>query len=208
MKKFIATTIYLLLFAGSYFSAKANYTKDKDAEYTAIVKAWNDAHNNWHFNDLKKLYAERVLFYCNTVSRDECIGYKTSLATPTKIFIQKIVSEVSSTDFGKGVIKCEFTKEVIIDDKKAEYPAYIVLKEINDSLKIICESDEITDASFGFSLSREMFQANPKGNVVEMKTEATNKSSNVFWYSFASTGIIAIIALAVRRRNQKKTSSN
>lgn len=194
--------IGFLLF--TFTNLKAGYSPEKIKEYAAIVNSWNDAHNNWHFKDLESLYAEKVLFYGSSTAKLECISYKTSLASPTKVFIQKVLSEVKATDFGKGIIKCEFTKEVNIDNKIAQYPAYLILKETESGLKIVCESDEITDASFGFHISQDMFQPGAKmaENVV-VSPEASNKST-LFLYGGGSLALIIIIGLAAWRRNKNK----
>ena len=207
MKKTRLTFCLLLLSSLFGFNfLHANYSDDKLKEYTSIITAWNDAHNNWHFKDLENLYTDRVLFYGATMTKQECISYKTNLATPTKIFVQKVVSEITAVDFGKGIIKCTFKKEVIVDDKKAEYPAYLVLKETEAGLKIVCESDEITDASFGFELTQDLFQ--PKMDEGVKVTEPKEKGSKVVWYSLSAGVLILIIALTTKRRRKKNENSN
>jgi ketosteroid isomerase-like protein len=206
MKKIVHSFGLLLLTSLFGFnSLQANYNADKLKDYTALVNAWNDAHNNWQFKALENLYTDRVLFYGGTMTRQECISYKTNLATPTKIFVQKVVSEITATDFGKGIIKCSFKKEVIIDDKKAEYPAYLILKETEAGLKIVCESDEITDASFGFELTQDLFQPKKEGEAELAKPE--EKTSKAVWYSIGSAVPILIIVLAARRRKKKEGNS-
>jgi hypothetical protein len=206
MKKIIHSfSLMLLTSILGFNSLQANYNPDKLKDYTTIVNAWNDAHNNWQFKALESLYTDRVLFYGGTMTKQECISYKTNLATPTKIFVQKVVSEATATDFGNGIIKCSFKKEVIIDDKKAEYPAYLILKETEAGLKIVCESDEITDASFGFELTQDLFQPKKEGEAELAKPK--EKTSTTIWYSLGSAVLIVIIALAVRRRKKKEGNS-
>lgn len=185
----------------------ANYSPDKVQDYKAIVNAWNDAHNNWHFKDLENLYTDKVLFYGSTMNKKECISYKTNLASPTKIFVQKVASEIEAVEYGKGIIKCMFTKEVIIDDKKAQYPAYLILKETDSGLKIVCESDEITDASFGFELSQDLFQPKKEGEGTSAPVEEQGKSSNLLLYSFGSAALLLIIVVAMRMRKKKQENS-
>lgn len=181
----------------------AQVSPEKQKIYEGIIKSWNESHNNWHFKDLEKLYSEKVLFYCSTVSRQECISYKTSLASPTKVFEQHIASEIKYEALTDDLVKCGFLKEVFIDDKKADYPSYLVLKDTPDGVKIICESDEITDASFGFELSAAYFNSGTGEPVKVEAGEREKKSSGMFGYlGGGSAIIILIIALAARRRKK------
>lgn len=180
---------------------------EKEARYTAIVNDWNNAHNNWHFADLEKLYAEKVLFYCSTMPRKECIGYKTGLASPTKVFAQRILSKVECLALAPGLVKCTFSKQVIIDDKKAEYPAYLVLREDTLGLRIICEGDEITDASFGFKLTPELFN-NATGEPMDMEEGQTGERGMAYWKIAAPALLILIVAFAALRRKRTKEKTN
>ncbi len=196
----------LLLWANA---SDAQVSQDKQKLYEGIIKSWNDAHNNWHFKDLENLYSEKVLFYCSTVTKRECISYKTSLASPTKVFEQHIASDIKYQPITADMMKCGFIKEVFIDDKKADYPSYLVLKETPDGVKIICESDEITDASFGFELSAAYFNSGT-GEPVKLEAgEREKPGSGMFGYVGGSSAIIIlIIALAARRRRKKAREKN
>lgn len=201
----LARLCYIFVILSFVASASSQKASDPEQRYKSVVMAWNDAHNEWKFKELEALYADRVLFYCSTIDKRECISYKTSLASPTKIFAQRIQSEINYLKLTEDIIKCEFKKQIIIDDKKAEYPAYIVLKVTGDSVKIICEGDEISDASFGFKLTPEVFN-NQTGEPVNLEDGENNQSSFIIWFFAGASVFVIFIGLFFwmkKKRNQK-----
>lgn len=191
----------LLAFLLVQFSfAQTNQFDTKN--YKQLVKDWNNAHDTWQFKDLRKLYAPKVLFYCSWVTKDQCILDKTSQMRPSKLFRQSISGPIKIQALGENLTICSFIKSVREDKTLKDYAAYLVIKEIDGQLRIIAESDEITDRKRNFVLSASVFKANEN-----KKKPANNKSdsedSNLLLYSASSVALIAIIAFAARRRRRQ-----
>jgi len=197
-------TCLLLMVAGS-FNLRADYSIHKLNDYREMVNQWNNAHNDWRFKDLENLYADKVLFYWSPVSKQACISDKENQVSPSKIYVQKIVSEIKVLKFGEQFIKCEFIKEVKIEDKVIQYPSYLILKEFQGDLKIVCEGDEITDANLNLKIDPTFL--NQKAMTTESSAPGNKVSSPRTIYSISSVVLIIIIALAVRRRKRKADSN-
>lgn len=174
-----------------------------------IIHSWNDAHNDWRFKELKSIYANKVLYYGSSLAKDACIQDKTSQISPNKVFAQEIVSEISISDFGEGMFKCEFTKEVNYNKKKIRYPAYLILKYINGEPKIICESDQVTDAAMNIKITPEQVSG-LKVQKIKYKSTETDDSN---WLVYGLLGLICVTGgyVYIKRRKsslkrQKKAS--
>lgn len=195
--------ILLALFSPFNLALSQDNTIDT-RQCKSIVKSWNKAHNDWKFNELSRLYAPKVLFYCDWVSKSVCIQNKTSQMNPARVFRQRLASEINITPLSDELTLCRFTKEVTTDDGKTNYPAYLVLKNINNELRIVAESDDITDRNMNITLTEDLFN-NPSRNSKTLKPEKTPDSAfGLPFYSITSISTIAIIAFAARRRRKRK----
>lgn len=184
---------------------KADYNAHKLTDYRDMVMRWNQAHNDWKFKELETLYADKVMFYWSPITKQACISDKENQVSPSKIFTQKIVSEISVLKFGDPFIKCEFIKEVNMEGKTLQYPSYLILKEIDGELKIVCEGDLVTDANLNLKLEPSVLTQTTLTSGAKEETGGGMSRSTV--YSISSVMIILIIAMAVRRRKRKAAGS-
>ena len=201
----ILTFLSVLLSFSSYQSLNA---QDNNKKYTRIVNAWNKAHNKWKIEDLRKLYAPKVFYYCKWLGKEECIENKTAQMGPTRIFTQKIISEIKVVSLAENLILCQFVKEVHKDNGVKDYPAYLVLKTIDDELRIICESDDIADRNMNFTLTQDLFTNPGKKPKTTKPEEKSDSGLGLPFYSITSISAIAIIAFAARRRRKRKALAN
>lgn len=102
--------LFLVLFGFVPLGAQEDTLKAV-SPFETVALAWNEAHNNWHYTDLKQWYADKVFFYGKFKSPAECVSEKTRNVSPTKAFFQKITSPVVTGNIGKGLIRCDFTIE-------------------------------------------------------------------------------------------------
>jgi len=202
-KIFVFLTV-LLSFSG-YQSLKA---QDNNKKYNRIVNAWNKAHNKWKPEELRAIYSREVLYYCQWQNKEACIQDKTTQMTPGRVFEQRIVSQIKISALAENLILCKFTKEVTTDDGEVRYPAYLVITEKDNQLRIIAESDDISDRNMNFTLTGDLFK-NPGKNPKTRKPEEKSVSGlGLPFYSITSISAIAIIALAARRRRKRMALKN
>ncbi|MBK8444505.1 MAG: hypothetical protein IPL35_14325 [Sphingobacteriales bacterium] len=111
-----------------------------------IIIEWNNNLNKKNFDNLSELYGENVLYYGERKNKNACIRDKNLFMKKNNSFSQKIdVNKIDVAEQNPGIYECKFEKEVTISGISKIYPSYIVLKESDNKLKIITESDEITD---------------------------------------------------------------
>lgn len=114
-------------------------------EIINLVNSWNNNHNKDSAANFSNIYAENVDYYGTSTEKGQIIKDKEKLLKKYTDFNQSI----SENDFNivdnaqtKGI---SFTKKVTFDSNQKDYPAYLVVSEINGKWKITTESDSITD---------------------------------------------------------------
>lgn len=166
----------------------------------SLVEEWNLAHNEKDVSGFEKLYASNVLFYCQQLSRQECLKKKSKLFSTYQKFDQKIISKaLVITAYTSGIIKCDFTKEVTFNSKTKQYPSYLLLRKFEDGYVIVGESDEITDHNLKYKLNLgSSVDVRDGDNDISATPKTNDKSSN---YSdrliFVTLGILFGILLLV-----------
>lgn len=110
-----------------------------------MVRAWSVAHNDWDIKELDRLYAPKVLFFCQEISRKECINKFASLLKPSDPYEHRIVSEITATEFQNGLIKCDFSKEVVSRAGTTTTSSYLVLKREGGNYSIVAEGETEAD---------------------------------------------------------------
>ncbi len=165
-----------------------------------IVNEWSDAHNNSdYYNKLDKLFAPKLLFYCQELSKEECLKKKYQLLESAYKFKQKIVSNIEITAYESGIIKCDFTKEVLYKNKTKNYPSYLLLRLENEKYLIVGEGDKITDSNLKYSLDlgKQITILNSSENL------STGRKYNLIFILFGVI-LLAIIILIYFTKNKSK----
>ncbi|MBL7901006.1 MAG: hypothetical protein JNK73_03350 [Bacteroidia bacterium] len=175
-------------------SLNSIYSKiESPTKYIYVVNAWNKAHNNWHFEALNNLYTKEVWYYCEKLPKAACIRLKTKIVSPSKVFTQKIVSEIKVSEFASGYFKCSFTKEVNYQNKINQYPSYLILSQKGNVIKIVAESDEITDRKLKFQITPEILTS---GKLINSEKNKQNQKSETSWF-WPTLGFLLLISVLI-----------
>lgn len=168
--------------------------------YEEIVESWNRAHNDWRFEELKKLYASKVLFYTKWQTRDFCVSNKFSQVSPKEKFQHKIEGPIKIKTLAENLILCSFIKTVYRGGSLKEYPAYLVLQQMDNNWRIVAESDAITDKNRHFALSASAFDPKSNPSRRQPKDAGGDDSTGILLVVVILTGILIIVFLLFRRR--------
>lgn len=174
----------------------------------SLVEEWNLAHNKKDVSGFEKLYASNVLFYCQQLSRQECLKKKSKLFSTDHKFDQEIISKaLVITAYTSGIIKCDFTKEVTFNSKTKQYPSYLLLRKSEDGYVIVGESDEITDRNLKYKLNLGN-SVNVKDGNIATASETNDKSGSYLdALIFVTLGVlIAILLLVIIKGWREKKS--
>ncbi len=190
--KKIAFTGIVVLVQLNYLHAQLDTIKVKN-----VINAWNAAHNSKDLDILNELYAPTLLYYSNEHPKDFCIKDKETHLYPE--FKLEIVTDILITTYEKGLIKCDFTKQVPKRDKKKKiigtntYPSYLLMKEENNQFLIVGESDLITDHknSYVLNLGKQVEYANANGN-------------NLIYILVAALVLVIIIIIVLIKAKSKR----
>jgi len=173
----------LIFFCNHVFSQNENELRD-------IVYKWSDANNNQDLKAYDFLYADQVMFYGKNKTHYECLNLKAGFFKKHPDYTDKI-SEVEFEYYKSGVIKCGFQKSVKYSGYNKTYPSYLLLQEVGNQVKIVGESDEISDNNIGYSL--------------QLGEKISTTSNSIYFYS--GTAIIAfIIIILIFKKNRKNSS--
>lgn len=121
-------------------------------EMEAVVLAWNQANASRDSRAFDSLFADKLLFYTESVSRKRAIALKQKFFTSKPEFTQRLATEVTYIPYTSGVVLCEFTKEVYTAGSWKKYPSYLLLALENNKYIIVGESDIRTDRVLKYNL--------------------------------------------------------
>jgi hypothetical protein len=110
-----------------------------------LVLKWNEAHNSKDIYLLSNLYDSVVEYYGKTSVKENVINDKSYFFIQHPDYNQSILGDVIIEKISLCEVKCSFSKISEFDNNLSDYPSYLVFKLIDDSWKIIVESDSITD---------------------------------------------------------------
>jgi hypothetical protein len=183
-----------------FFLAKSekDYDEDSLALYTAVYK-WNEAHNTKDLTVFSKLYADEVLFYAKTFSKEISLEKKQSTLEKYSSFFQMIPSPVSFTAYQNGKIHATFTKEVLLNGEEMKsYPSYLILEKLSGEFKLTGEGDEITDRNLNFKLDL--------GEPI--LADAKFSGSNFIYVALGLLGLVAIAAFIFVKKRRVGSNQN
>ncbi len=110
-----------------------------------VLSLWDNANNIKNTQILQSLYGNNVLYYGSASTRDKCIKDKSRFFKRNPNFKQKsylLGISVKSNDSYKII----FNKKVSLPGKETKtYPSYLVVRMVSGQMKIIEESDYVTD---------------------------------------------------------------
>ena len=169
-----------------------------------IIGEWTRAHNEHNPTLLSKLYASKVLFYCQELSNQECVRIKAAALNKMPSYRQSVVSKIEVTYYDSGILKCDFTKEVSANGVTKDYASYLLLKSENGSYSIVGESDNITDANLNYHLNI--------GNPIDLANNANTHTKTTIIYAvlivFSVLILIGVLYFLKRKSNTKQPQQN
>ena len=121
--------------------------KDKltNKSFAELVSIWNEANSKKDVATLSAMYDSVVHFYQYKYTLQECIDSKNKYFEKHPQFIQTIEGQVFADTLSEGVVRVNFTKQVVLEDEIKSVPAYLIFKNYNGVWKISAESDLETD---------------------------------------------------------------
>jgi hypothetical protein len=141
-------SIYLLNSCNGCGKTKTDTDKSVKIETSLdeLVEVWNNANNNKDINTLKSLYDTIVHFYQYKYTVAECIKRKIEYFEKYPDFKQVIEGKIFVDSLKDGLVRINFTKATIKDNKKEErVAAYLIFIKRGEVWKIYAESDLQTD---------------------------------------------------------------
>ena len=118
----------------------------------SLIDEWNFANNTRNVHSFEKVYGDQIMFYTENVSKRRAIALKQQLFELKPYFRQRIITEISYKPYSKGVIKCDFTKEVFEKTYWKKYPSYLLVSYEKNNYSIVGESDYATDRVLKYKL--------------------------------------------------------
>src|SRR5687768_12554858 len=95
----------LLLLGLIYTPGKAQRVGVDTDEIESLIDEWNFANNTRNVHSFEKVYADRLAFYTENVSRRKAITHKQQLFKLKPYFRQRITTHITYTPYSKGVVK-------------------------------------------------------------------------------------------------------
>lgn len=116
----------------------------------ALIDKWNLIHNQANVEGFDNIFDDQLLFYSEHVSRSKATLLKKLLFVRNPGYQQRVTADIKYTLHTNGVVKCEFTKEVLRDGEWEGEPMYLLVGFKNSGYWIIGESDHRTDQQYGY----------------------------------------------------------
>lgn len=121
-------------------------------EIESLIDEWNFANNTRNVHSFEKVYDDELMFYTESVTKRRAIALKKQLFELKPYFRQRITTEITYKPYSRGVVKCDFTKEVFEKTYWRKYPSYLLVSYANNHYSIVGESDYATDRVLKYKL--------------------------------------------------------
>lgn len=115
------------------------------SELKELVNQWNNGLNSGNAEYVSSLYAERLVYYRQQMSKGNAQVLLNDFFQTNPYFSQQITSEISFEKMNDKLIVCNFQKTVMMSGKTTDYPSYLKFSKEDDKWKIVEEGDKITD---------------------------------------------------------------
>jgi hypothetical protein len=152
MRKILRYVIVLLLPVVLNSAAASQQLVIKTKNIELLIEEWNILHNARKLKAFESVYGKELLFYAESVARKDAIMAKRKLFNRRSDYRQRITTDIAYTAYADGIVKCEFTKEVLQNSKWKAFPSYVLVRYEGTRYWIVGESDYATDKRAGFSL--------------------------------------------------------
>jgi hypothetical protein len=139
-----------------FLFARSGFTQDFELdtrEALDVIKKWNFANNAMSESTFRDIYADRLIFYTQNLSREKCIALKKTTFKSNRAFKQKITSDPIFRAYTAGVVKADFIKEVFEHGRWTKFHSYLLITYEKNNYSISGESDTETDRKHKYKLS-------------------------------------------------------
>ena len=155
--RWIITGIIILavLLAGSYFlffnkgkkndTASSAIKNETAAKLKELMNQWNAGLNSANATVVSALYAERVVYYRQQMSKGNATVLLSNFFQKNPSFYQQITGEITFEKISDNLVVCNFQKKTTLNGKTTDYPSYLKFAEEAGNWKILEEGDKITD---------------------------------------------------------------
>lgn len=142
-----------LLLATAYFVFLNRPQKQKDilvnenvrSAIKELVYDWNTGLNNANVSSVSSMYAERIVYYRQAMSKGNAAVILSDFFQKNPYFSQQITSEITIDKASNDLVIAAFDKTVSMNGKTNVYPSYLKFSKENNDWKIVEEGDKITD---------------------------------------------------------------
>jgi len=143
----------ILLLAAAYFVFFNRPQKQKEivlnenvrSAIKALVYDWNTGLNNASVSSISSMYAERIVYYRQAMSKGNAAVILSDFFQKNPYFSQPITSEITIDKASDDLVIAAFDKPVSMNGKTNVYPSYLKFSKENSDWKIVEEGDKITD---------------------------------------------------------------
>jgi hypothetical protein len=157
-------SVFLLLVMSNFQSISQRIGIDTK-EIEPVIREWNYANNSRSVESFQNVYSGLLLFYTQTLPESKAIELKQKLFKLKPYFRQRIISDLRYLPYTSGIIKVDFTKEVLEKQGWKEYPSYVLVSYEDNQYRIVGESDYHTDKTLKYQL--EIGEPMDFGNLAE-----------------------------------------
>jgi hypothetical protein len=155
-------------------------------EIELLIEEWNIVHNGRDVKGLEEVYDSTLLFYTHQVKREDAIRQKQLTFDADRRFRQRIASDIRFTGFTKGIVKCDFIREVREGSRWRPYESYLLVRIDSAGNRIVGESDYLTDKTLGFDLDEALAQKRLFAQPDSLQTVVPEAVSGVSWTKMLS----------------------
>lgn len=144
--------LFFLLLVMIHYDGEGQRLQVETKDIESLIREWNYANNSRSLESFRNVYGAQLIFYTQTVTESNAIALKQELFRLKPYFRQKITTGLTYTPFTSGVIKVDFTKEVMERSGWKQYPSYLLVSFDDNRYQIVGESDYATDKTLKFLL--------------------------------------------------------
>jgi uncharacterized membrane protein YvbJ len=142
----LLVALYFILFTNQ---GKKNQimmlSEEKKSAIRELVNTWNTGLNNANTITVTSLYAERLIYYRQSLSKENAAVILNDFFQKNPYFTQQITSEITIDKSSESLVVASFDKTVTMNGKTTVYPSYLKFSEEDNNWKIVEEGDKITD---------------------------------------------------------------
>lgn len=145
--------VFFVLLVMTYHKGAGQALHIDTKQIEPLIREWNYANNSRSVESFQNVYSAQLLFYAETLSESKAIGLKQELFKLKPWFRQKITTAPTYTPYTSGLIKVDFTKDVLEKSGWNRYRSYLLVSFEDNRYSIVGESDYDTDEALKYQLN-------------------------------------------------------